>query len=57
MTVEDSVIRVVDTIEAGHAIGELRFIDYKNQTIPMVDASPGVSALSAHHAGVRHECR
>ena len=34
MTVEDSVIRVVDTIEAGHAIGELRFIDYKNQAIP-----------------------
>jgi RecB family exonuclease len=34
MTVEESVIGVVDTIEADHAIGELRFVDYKNQTIP-----------------------
>jgi NAD(P)-dependent dehydrogenase (short-subunit alcohol dehydrogenase family) len=33
-TVEESVIGVVDTIEADHAIGELRFVDYKNQTIP-----------------------
>jgi len=34
MTVEESVIGVVDTIQADHAIGELRFVDYKNQTIP-----------------------
>jgi len=34
MTVEESVIGVVDTIQSDHAIGELRFVDYKNQTIP-----------------------
>jgi hypothetical protein len=34
MTVEESVTGAVDTIEADHAIGELRFVDYKNQTIP-----------------------
>jgi NAD(P)-dependent dehydrogenase (short-subunit alcohol dehydrogenase family) len=34
LTVEESVTGVVDTIEADHAIGELRFVDYKNQTIP-----------------------
>jgi NAD(P)-dependent dehydrogenase (short-subunit alcohol dehydrogenase family) len=34
ITVEESVIGVVDTLEADHAIGELRFVDYKNQTIP-----------------------
>jgi NAD(P)-dependent dehydrogenase (short-subunit alcohol dehydrogenase family) len=31
LTVEDSVTGVVDTIEADHAIGELRFVDCKNQ--------------------------
>jgi NAD(P)-dependent dehydrogenase (short-subunit alcohol dehydrogenase family) len=35
MTVEESVIGVVDIIEADHAIGELRFVDYKNLTIPL----------------------
>ena len=34
MTVEESAIGVVDTNEANRAIGELRFVDYKNQTIP-----------------------
>jgi hypothetical protein len=34
MTVEESVTGAVDTIEADHAIGGLRFVDYKNQTIP-----------------------
>ena len=34
LTVEESVTGVVDTIEADHAIGELRFVDYKNQAIP-----------------------
>jgi NAD(P)-dependent dehydrogenase (short-subunit alcohol dehydrogenase family) len=34
MTVEESVIGVVDTIEADQAIGELRFVDYKNLTVP-----------------------
>jgi NAD(P)-dependent dehydrogenase (short-subunit alcohol dehydrogenase family) len=34
MTVEESVTGVIDTIEADHAIGELRFVDYTNQTIP-----------------------
>ena len=34
MTVEESVTGVIDTIEADHAIGELRFVDYRNQTIP-----------------------
>jgi NAD(P)-dependent dehydrogenase (short-subunit alcohol dehydrogenase family) len=34
ITVKESVIGVVDTIEAGQPIGELRFVDYTNQTIP-----------------------
>jgi NAD(P)-dependent dehydrogenase (short-subunit alcohol dehydrogenase family) len=34
MTVEESVSGVVDTIEADQPIGELRFVDYQNQTIP-----------------------
>jgi hypothetical protein len=34
LTVEQSVTGVVDTIQSDHAIGELRFVDYKNQTIP-----------------------
>jgi NAD(P)-dependent dehydrogenase (short-subunit alcohol dehydrogenase family) len=34
MTVEESVTGVIDTIEADHAIGGLRFVDYTNQTIP-----------------------
>jgi NAD(P)-dependent dehydrogenase (short-subunit alcohol dehydrogenase family) len=34
LTVEESVTGVVDTIQSDHAIGELRFVDYKNQTIP-----------------------
>ena len=34
LTVEESVTGVVDTIQADHAIGELCFVDYKNQTIP-----------------------
>jgi NAD(P)-dependent dehydrogenase (short-subunit alcohol dehydrogenase family) len=34
ITVEESAIGVLDTIETDQAIGELRFIDNKNQTIP-----------------------
>jgi NAD(P)-dependent dehydrogenase (short-subunit alcohol dehydrogenase family) len=34
MSVEESVIGVVDTIEADQPIGELRFVDYRNQAIP-----------------------
>jgi hypothetical protein len=34
MAVEERVVGVVDAIEADHAIGELRFVDYKNLTIP-----------------------
>jgi len=33
MTVEESVIGVVDTIEVGQPTGELRFVDCRNQTI------------------------
>ena len=32
--VEQSAIGVVDTIEANRPIGELRFVDYNNETIP-----------------------
>jgi NAD(P)-dependent dehydrogenase (short-subunit alcohol dehydrogenase family) len=34
ISVKESVIGVVDTIEADQPAGELRFVDYKNQTIP-----------------------
>jgi len=50
MTVEESVIGVVDTIEADHAIGELRFVDYKNQTTSTPGA-PGNSGGQHAEAG------
>jgi NAD(P)-dependent dehydrogenase (short-subunit alcohol dehydrogenase family) len=34
LTVEESVIGVIDTIEADQPAGEVRFVDYRNQTIP-----------------------
>jgi NAD(P)-dependent dehydrogenase (short-subunit alcohol dehydrogenase family) len=34
LTVQESVPGIVDTIDAQRATGELRFVDYQNQTVP-----------------------
>jgi NAD(P)-dependent dehydrogenase (short-subunit alcohol dehydrogenase family) len=34
LTVMQSVVGVIDTIQANRAIGELRFLDYQNRTVP-----------------------
>lgn len=33
-TVEQSVTGLINTIDANHATGELRYVDYQNQTVP-----------------------
>jgi hypothetical protein len=41
LTVEQSAAGVVDTIEANHGVAGLRYVDYKNETLPWwVDPAP-----------------